>query len=52
MKRFVVERHIPGVGRLGSAQLKELAETSNHAVEKLSGQVQTVHSYVAGDNSL
>lgn len=51
MKRFVIERHIPGVGRLTPAQLKDLAATSNAAVAKLSGQVQWVHSHVAADNT-
>jgi hypothetical protein len=49
MKRFVIERHIPGVGRLNGAQFKELSATSNGAVAKLAGKVQWVHSYVAGD---
>ena len=51
MKRFVIERHIPGVGRLSPSHLRELAATSNRAVLKLAGQVQWVHSYVAGDNT-
>ena len=51
MKRFVIERHIPGIGRLNAAQFKELAATSNGAVAKLAGKVQWVHSYVAGDNT-
>ncbi len=51
MKRFVIERHIPGIGRLGPAQFKDLAAASNGAVTKLAGRVQWVHSYVAGDNT-
>jgi Nickel responsive protein SCO4226-like len=51
MKRFVIERHIPGVGRLSPAQFKELAARSNGAVAKLAGGVQWVHSYVAADNT-
>jgi hypothetical protein len=51
MKRFVIERHIPGVGRLGAAQYKELAAASNAAIAKLSGQVQWIHSHVAADNT-
>lgn len=51
MKRFVIERHIPGVGRLSPTQFKELSATSNGAVAKLGGKVQWVHSYVAGDNT-
>jgi len=51
MKRYVIERHIPGVGRLGPAQYKELAATSNAAVAKLAGTVQWVQSYIAADNT-
>jgi hypothetical protein len=51
MKRYLIERHIPGVGRLSLAQFKDLAATSNGAVAKLSGKVQWVHSYIAADNT-
>lgn len=51
MKRFVIERHIPGVGFLNAAQYKELAATSNAAVAKLSGTVQWVQSHIAADNT-
>ena len=51
MKRYLIERHIPGVGSLSQAQLKELAATSNGAVAKLSGTVQWVQSYIAADNT-
>lgn len=51
MKRFVIERHIPGVGHLNAAQYKELAATSNAAVAKLAGQVQWTHSHIAADNT-
>ena len=51
MKRYVIERHIPGVGRLSQAQFKELAITSNDAVAKLAGAVQWVQSTIAADNT-
>jgi hypothetical protein len=51
MKRYVIERDIPGVGNLNRAQLKELAATSNTALAALSGKVQWVHSYVADDKT-
>jgi hypothetical protein len=47
MKRFLIERDIPGVGSLNSMQFKELAATSNAAIAKLAGKVQWVHSYIA-----
>ena len=51
MKRYVIERHIPGVGSLSQIQLKELAAVSNGAVAKLAGTVQWVQSYIAADNT-
>lgn len=51
MKRYLIERHIPGVGSLSQAQFKELAITSNAAIAKLSGTVQWVQSYIAADNT-
>lgn len=51
MKRYLIERHIPGVGRLSQAQYKELAATSNGAVAKLAGKVQWLHSSITADNT-
>src|SRR5262249_50982295 len=47
MKRYIIERDLPGVGGLNREQLKGAAETSNGALAKLPGKVQWVHSYVA-----
>lgn len=51
MKRFVIERHIPGVGSLGPAELKGLAAASNAAVAQLDGSVQWLRSHIAADNT-
>jgi hypothetical protein len=51
MKRYLIERHIPGVGSLTPTQFKDLAATSNEAVAKLAGDVQWVQSYIAADNT-
>ena len=51
MKRFVIERDLPGVGALNQTQLKGAAETSNGALAKLAGRVQWVHSYVVDDKT-
>jgi hypothetical protein len=51
MKRYLIERHISGVGNLSRDQFKQLAATSNAAVAKLSGTVQWVQSYIAADNT-
>jgi Protein of unknown function (DUF4242) len=51
MKRFLIERHIPGVGQLDGQQLKEASATSNAALGKLAGKVQWVQSYVVDDKT-
>lgn len=51
MKRYVIERSLPGVGQMNGKELKGAAETSNCALAKLAGQVQWVHSYVADDKT-
>lgn len=51
MKRYLIERHIPGVGQLDGQQLKEASATSNAALAKLTGKVQWVQSYVVDDRT-
>ena len=52
MKRYLIERNIPGVGALNGAQLKEAAATSNAALAKLGGKAQWVHSFVVDDTTV
>ncbi|MFL5295543.1 MAG: DUF4242 domain-containing protein [Phenylobacterium sp.] len=51
MKKFVIERAIPGVEQLNRDQLKGAASTSNDALAKLAPKVQWVTSYVAKDKT-
>lgn len=51
MKRYVIERNIPGVGALNGAQLKDASATSNAALAQLGGKVQWVQSYVVDDKT-
>jgi hypothetical protein len=51
MKRYVIERNLPGVGKMNGEQLKGAAATSNGALDKLAGKVQWVHSYVVDDKT-
>jgi len=50
MKRFIVEREIPGIGGSSAAELCGAAETSNQALSQLPN-VQWQHSYVAADKT-
>lgn len=49
MKRFIIEREIPGASELSEEQLAEIARTSNEAVASLGVPYTWVTSYVAGD---
>jgi hypothetical protein len=51
MKRYVIEREIPGVGGMNGEQLKGAAATSNTALAKLAGKAQWLHSYVVDDKT-
>jgi hypothetical protein len=51
MKRYLIERAIPGVGQLNGEQLKGAAATSNDALAKLAGKAQWVQSFVVDDKT-
>ena len=51
MKRYVIERDIPGVGGLSAAQFRDVACTSNDALAKLSGRVQWQQSFVVDNKT-
>jgi hypothetical protein len=49
MPKYVIEREIPGAGKLTADQLKGISQTSCGVLSKLGPQIQWVHSYVTGD---
>jgi hypothetical protein len=51
MKRYVIERSIPGVGKLSAQELKGASATSNDALAKLAGKAQWQQSYVVDDKT-
>ena len=51
MKKYVIERAIPGVDKLGSTELKGAAATSNSALAQLAPRVQWLESFVAADKT-
>ncbi len=46
MKKFVIERNIPGVGKMSQPELGGAALASNKALVELAPKVQWQHSYV------
>ena len=49
MPKYLIEREIPGAGKLSPAELKAIAMKSCGVLAKLGPQIQWVHSYVTGD---
>ena len=49
MPKYVIEREIPGAGKLSADQLTAISETSCGVLRKLGPEIQWVHSYVTGD---
>lgn len=51
MKRFVIERDIPGIGDFSLTELCGAARASNQALASIGPSIQWQHSYVAGDKT-
>lgn len=51
MKKYVIERDLPGVGSLDRDGLRNAAATSNDALAKLDGKAQWIQSFVTGDKT-
>jgi hypothetical protein len=49
MPQFVIERDMPGAGRLGAAELKGASQKSCEVLRDLGPDIQWVHSYVTDD---
>ncbi len=49
MPKFVIEREIPGAGKLTDQELRSISQTSCGVLNTLGPQVQWLHSYVTGD---
>jgi hypothetical protein len=49
MKKYVIEREIPGAGKFSAEKLKELSGISCGVLIKQGSGIQWVHSYVTGD---
>lgn len=49
MPKYVIEREIPGAGKLTAEELKEISEASCNILRKMGSEIQWIHSYVAED---
>jgi hypothetical protein len=52
LKRYLIERDIPGVGGMSIVELCGAARASNRAIDQIgTSAIQWQHSYVAGDKT-
>ena len=51
MRKFMIERAIPGVGKLDSCGLGQAARKSNQALHELGPDIQWQQSYVTPDRT-
>lgn len=49
MPKYVIEREIPGAGKLSAEQLKSISQTSCAVLNDMGPKIQWVQSYVTGD---
>ena len=49
MPKFVIEREIPGAGKLSPQELQGISGKSCSVLKDLGPQIQWLHSYVTGD---
>jgi cell division inhibitor SulA len=49
MPKYVIEREVPGVGKMTPDQLTAISQTSCGVLRKLGSEIQWLHSYVTDD---
>lgn len=49
MPQFVIERELPGAGRLSPAELKTICRRFTQVLNTMGPRIRWMHSYVTGD---
>ena len=49
MPKFVIERSLPGAGKLTAAELQAISRKSVEVLDAMAGRAQWLHSYVTDD---
>jgi hypothetical protein len=49
MPKFVIERDLPGAGKLSPQELNGIAQKSCGVLQNMGPQIQWIHSYVTAD---
>lgn len=49
MPKYIIEREIPGAGKLSSQELQDISQKSCDVLTQMGPRIQWIHSYVTGD---
>ncbi len=49
MPKYLIEREVPGAGKLSAQQLQAISQKSCGVLKNLGPQIEWLHSYVTGD---
>jgi hypothetical protein len=49
MPQYIIERNVPGAGKMTGAELHALAQKSCNVLDAMGPKIQWVHSYVTDD---
>ena len=49
MPKYLIEREVPGAGKLSAHDLKAISQKSVGILQEMGPKIQWIHSYVAGD---
>lgn len=49
MPKFMIERPLPGAGKLSAEQLRDISQNSNKVITSLGPDIRWLQSYVADD---
>ena len=49
MPKFIIEREVPGAGRMTDVEIREASLKSLEALRQLGPEIQWIHSYVTDD---
>jgi len=51
LKRYLIERDVPGIGGMSIIEMCGAARASNQAIDKIGKRIHWQHSYVADDKT-
>jgi hypothetical protein len=49
MPKYLIERELPGAGKLGSGDYRSISQKSNGVIQALGPRIQWIHTYVTDD---